>query len=87
MTDQASQEARARADLPPEIQRFAEQREREEEEAERVVNELENMAIPVANETALPDPAPSFNEILSMNMIITPFDPSFEVTQQANSLT
>ena len=87
MTDQASQEARARADLLPEIQRFTEQREREEEEAERVVNEMENMTIPVANETALPDPAPSFNEILSMNMIVTPFDPPFEVTQPANSLT
>ena len=78
MTDQASGEARARGDLLPEIQRFAEEREREEAEAQRVVDEMENLATPEVNVAALPDPTPSFN---------TPFLPPSEVAQQEISPT
>ena len=75
MTDQAREEVGIPADLPPKIQHFAEQREREEAEAQRAVDEMENLATPEAIETVLPEPTPSFNRILSLNLNVTPFNP------------
>ena len=39
------------------------------------MDEIENLATPEVNAAVLPDPTPSFNKLLSLNLTVTAFDP------------